>query len=234
MLTFERFTVHTARRRDIEAGINLSKRRVWFADNDDGSTGSDSPEGQSDSDGSGDDAGEIDLSDADTVRRELENLRKANAQLKQEAAERRLSNKELSDRLDNIEKARRKQLEEQGNYKALAEERERTLTELAPFKERAEALEQRIRASNEAMIKRIPEDMRSVVPTNYPPEQLAEWLESNLSLLTKAPAPPLDGGAGGSSGKQITVTDDDRMAAELARRNGYVITPEDIAKRRKK
>lgn len=233
MLTSSRFTVRTVRRRGVEAGINLTKRRMWYADNDEGGKGSDSQEGQSNGGGSG--ASEVDLSDVESVRKAYEELRKENASLMRESAERRVENKQLSERLDNIEKARTKQLAEQGNYEALAKERAEQLATLAPFKERAEALEQRIRASNDAMIERIPEDMRKVVPVNYTPEQLAEWLESNLSLLTKAPAPPLDGGAGGGSGKQaVTVTDADRTAAEIARRNGYVVTPEDIAKRRGK
>lgn len=143
----------------------------------------------------------------------------------------------LAERLDAIDRANKKRLEEEGNWSEIAKQREAELAALSPYKERATALEQVIRESNEERIKRVPEDARPLIPLDYAPEKLQAWLNANEARLTKKPAPNYDAGAGGSggnggSGTGAKVTDADRRAAELASMQGFTIKPEDIAKRR--
>lgn len=234
MLTNKSRIVRTARRGGAEAGISLAKRRDWYADDGgNGGNGSDSQNGQSGGDGGN--ADEIDLSALpEPVQAHIRTMRQQNAALKQEAAQRRLDNNSMAERLKAIEDAQTAQLQEQGNFKAIAERNAKTVAELTPYKDRTETLETMIRQSNESRIESIPEDMRGLVPMDYPPEKLSGWLDANLARLTKAKAPDLDHGAGGGSGKdnKLTVTDADRRAAEIAQAQGHKITAEDVAKRR--
>jgi len=97
--------------------------------------------------------------------------------------------------------AETKRLTEQGEWKTLAEQRATELESLKMQKTRADALEGQIKAMNETRIKQVPEAMRTMIPTDYTPEKLSGWLDANLHLLTKTPAPNLDGGQRGERGK---------------------------------
>lgn len=156
--------------------------------------------------------------------------------LREESKNRRLQLREMEQRLQEVSQADQARLAEQGQWKTLAEQRQQELTALKPYRERAEALEAMIRKSNEARIARVREDMRPLIPADYPPERLSEWLDANLERLTTRPAPDLDAGAGGGGGKggsSVQVTDEDRRAAELAQAQGFTnVTPEAVAKRR--
>lgn len=122
--------------------------------------------------------------------------------------------------------AEQAKLAEAGNFKALAEQNAARVAELEPFQERAEALEKMIRDENKARINQIPEAMRGLVPTDYPPEKLAAWLTTNMPKLTRTPAPDLDAGAAGGSGRtQVSLTAEERALAAQ-----FNISPEDYAK----
>lgn len=123
---------------------------------------------------------------------------------------------DLEARLKALEDAQRQALEETGNHAELAKRYQTELEALKPRATRAEALEAVIRDSNEARLATIPEDVRGLVPTDYPPEKLQAWLNANASILTKPLAPRLDGGAGGSreaSGEVVRLTDEQRRIA---------------------
>jgi hypothetical protein len=116
-------------------------------------------------------------------------------------------------------------LAEQGKWQELAESRAKDLNEALPYKERVQDLEAMIREGNEARIKAVPENMRALIPMDYPPERLARWLDANAALLIPRNAPDLDAGAsGGGSGKPITLTSDQ---VAMARQMG--MTPEAYA-----
>jgi phage I-like protein len=134
--------------------------------------------------------------------------------LRDEAAKNRVAAKRVEEESRKREQAR---LAEEGRWKELAAQREAELGQLVPYRERAETLEGLIRASNEKRVKEIREDMRAMVPTEYPPEKLAEWLDANLRLLTTKPAPSIDAGAGGSGKAAVTLTPEQK---EIARRMG--------------
>jgi hypothetical protein len=107
----------------------------------------------------------------------------------------------MDERLKAIEEGSKKKLEEEGNWKALAEQRAAEAESLKPFAERAKSLEAVIRQNNEAAIARIPEARRGLIPMDYAPEKLQSWLANNTALLMREPAPDFNAGEGGDGGK---------------------------------
>jgi hypothetical protein len=119
-------------------------------------------------------------------------------------------------RLKAIEDGQKIQLEEQGNYKAIASKYEADLAVLKPAAERATALEAVIRQANDATIARIPEARRGLIPVDYAPEKLQTWLANNSTVLLREPAPDFNAGEGSGDGKPPTkLTDAEREAAAL-------------------
>lgn len=118
-------------------------------------------------------------------------------ELRQQAKERRLALKKAEDEAREREQIR---LQEEGNWKQLAENAQKELARTKPYEERANALDAIIRARNDALIAQLPEHLRKAVPTDYPPEKLHSWLDATVPILTKPTAPDLNQGAGGSGG----------------------------------
>lgn len=215
--------IQTARR-NASTSINLAKRRAWYADGD---AGDQQQQGQQQ------DAGDTAPKSIEDWQKYAEALRKRVDERDQTIMGLRTSNSDMDKRLKAIETAQRVQLEQDGNFKALAQQHEAEVARLKPIEERAAALEKIIRESNEGRIAAVPERMRSIIPADYPPEKLQNWLNANASLLTQPPAPEFNAGAGGSGGgNTLKVTDEDRRQAEIAQANGHKVKPEDIARRR--
>lgn len=123
----------------------------------------------------------------------------------------------LGERITAIEAASRKKLEEQGNFSELKTQLQAEIEALKPTAERAAALEKILRESNEARIKNVPEQIRSMIPMDYPPERLQKWLADNEALLSKPPAPNFDAGAGAGAGQGIVtpkLTDEQKQLAK--------------------
>ncbi len=143
--------------------------------------------------------------------------------LEKRLAEREADNQKLKTeigdygkRLKAIEDGQKTQLEEQGNYKAIAAKYEADLAVLKPAAERASALEAVIRQNNEAAIARIPESRRGLIPVDYAPEKLQSWLANNTALLMREPAPDFNAGEGAGDGKVPgKLTDAEREAGQL-------------------
>ncbi len=187
------------------AGRSVAMRRVWFADDE---TNRDDSTQQS-----GNDA--YKPQSLDDALKIIEALSKRVSESKEAAKKRGEEARSLSERLTAIETARQRQLEEQGNFAEIAKQRAAEIEALKPAAERALALERIIRESNEARMARIPEQMRGMVPTDYAPERLQEWLSKNEALLTKPPAPDFGAGAGGSGGaRTVALTEEQRQAAK--------------------
>jgi chromosome segregation ATPase len=85
-----------------------------------------------------------------------------------------------------LKKAKQKDLADQGNYKAL--------------------YEQTLRQANDARIQSIPEHMRSLVPANYSPEELATWLDNNQAVFSRPTPPDLGAGVAGGNGAAVKLT----------------------------
>jgi phage I-like protein len=190
------------RRLNAEHAVDLRQRRAWF---DDEHTDPPTPlAGQAPQQ----DVDEFDFEQlSPAVQRYIKGLRA-------EAADYRTRAKREQEQAREREQQR---LAEQGNWKAIAEQKAEEAARLKAYEERATQLEAMIRASNDGRIQQIPETMRKVVPVEYPPEKLAAWLDSNLSLLTRPPAPNLDAGIGsGANGKSVQLTAEQKAAARLA------------------
>lgn len=108
----------------------------------------------------------------------------------------------LSEQMQTLQDAQKKRLEQSGNFEEIAKQRQAEIEALSPYKDRASALEGVIRENNEKLIQGIPENMRGIVPTDYPPEKLNVWLTNNRAMLTKPPAPDYDAGASGQAPSQ--------------------------------
>lgn len=200
------------RRADADGLINLSRRRTWHADEPGAQTNT-----QPNSGGAPDGAQSAEWRMEDLPGGAQAYIK----QLRDENADRRKALTAAEDAARQREQAR---LQEEGKWKELAQAREAELAKIAPYQERAQALEAMIRAGNETRIKAIPESMRGIVPTDYPPEKLSGWLDANWQLLQPKPAPNLDAGAGGGGKPAASLTEAERT---IARNMG--LTPEQYA-----
>lgn len=188
--------VRTASRSN--AGASLLKRRAWFADEGEGQKPPPNPApAPSPAQPPAPEFAAMYGDDTD-ISKLPEPLRNYILGLRKESKERRLALEKVDS--DKAE-AERKRLEQQGEWQKLAGEWEAKAKSLEAEKARADGLEGQIKAMNEARIKQIPEALRSAVPTKYTPEELSAWLDTNLPLLTKTPAPGLDAGQRGERGK---------------------------------
>jgi len=198
--------VRTARR-DGTAGLSLTRWRRWFAEGDanqDNGTG----------DNGGGSADPLDAwlkalpteaqAGAAALVKELRDTRK-------EAADRRNHAKTLEEQQAKAEAERKaadaKRLAEQGDWQKLAEQREADLQKLQPIQQMAEALQNRIKAGNEARIAKLPDAMQKLVPTGYGVVELSEWLDANYDTLVKPTAPNLDPGKKDGKGNQAPPKD---------------------------
>jgi hypothetical protein len=216
---------HTIRlaRRNGATTINLAQKRTWYAEGDAG----DQQQQQSQGDAN--------------LPTTLEGWQKL-----AEAREKRIKERDdevkslkaqytgANQRLTAIEQAQQERLAKQGDFETLAQQRAAEVESLKPFAQRTSELEAVIREDNEAIIKSIPEQMRSIIPTDYPPEKLKRWLTTNMTLLSKQPAPNYDagagvGGGGGNNGSTPKLTADE---LDVAKRMG--MSAEDYAKAKSK
>lgn len=182
-------------RRSGSTSINLAKRRAWYGE---GENAGDQQENQQ-----GD-------SSLPTTPEGWEKLARA---LQKRVTERDTSIETLRKRAETaegritaIETANQDRLAKQGNFEELAQTRLTEVESLRPVAARAAALEKIIREGNEERIKAIPEQMRTLIPTDYEPEKLQAWLNANAARLVKDPAPSFDAGAGGSGGGNPAAT----------------------------
>jgi Skp family chaperone for outer membrane proteins len=127
----------------------------------------------------------------------------------QESAARRLALRKTQEERDALEQ---QHLAEQGKWKELAERRQAQLDILSDYQEKYQAVQQAMQAANAKRIAQIPEGWRSAVPTAYTPEQMSQWLDENLPLLTTPKAPDLDAGVKSSGGTQVVKLSDEDLA----------------------
>jgi hypothetical protein len=219
--------VRTARRYGMMPGASLRLRRTWYAEEGQNPDGAASNSGQ----GEGQEAAGGEVMEVGALPKWAQDLIKG---LRVEAGDHRLKAKQAADAKTAAEAAA---LAERGQYKELYEKTQAELDALKPTQERAALLEAKIQATNEARIKRIPDQFKPAVPLDYSPDRLSEWLDANEQLFTKTPAPNLNGGAGGSGGsgstQQPKVTAEHSTLAAIAQQAGYNIKPEQVAARAK-
>lgn len=130
----------------------------------------------------------------------------------------------------DAEAAKAKLLEEQGEFKTLAEQRQAEIEELKVYKEQVQGFIDEATKNNEAFIEQVPEDKRGLIPTHYNPRDLQTYLLTNRDLLLGQDAKPFtppstNGGAGTyqkSAPKALS-----QQEADMARKLG--MTAEDYA-----
>jgi DNA repair exonuclease SbcCD ATPase subunit len=131
---------------------------------------------------------------ANELLTELTGLKREIGELKSEAAQRRIKARDVEEAL---KAEREKLLAEQGEWQKLAEDRQRELDDLAPIRERYDALIDNLRKENEERLRQIPEHMRNLIPVDaMTPEQLSMYLTQNWARLTAQSVPGTDAGAG--------------------------------------
>jgi hypothetical protein len=126
----------------------------------------------------------------DWLTRELKEARK-------EAAKYRTKARDLE---KAAETAQRKQLEEQGNWQKLYEQAKADLESIQTEASQSTAYKQAFEAVLQARIASIPEVNRGLIPTDYDPIKLSNWLDANWERLGARRFPNLDAGAGGRDG----------------------------------
>lgn len=157
----------------------------------------------------------------------LEQAQKLIAALEKRVSERDDSINSMRERLSAIENDRKKTLAEQGNYQQLLNEAQSQIESLKGVQDRMTTLESVIREGNKALIERIPESMRNLVPTTLPPEALNDWLNKSVPMLTKPPAPKYGAGEGAGA---PTGSASELSAEEKRLMTQFGLTEEDVKK----
>jgi hypothetical protein len=194
-----------------DAGASLRRWRVWFDDKEGDPLGKKPEQGSNE--------GGPDLTGLpEWVRQMLEKTQGDLKAANHESAQRRLEIDTLSKQVQALTAGQKKQLEEDGKFKELADQYAAEIAMLKPHQERAEALDKTIRESNARRMNEVPETMRGLVPVDYAPEKLAAWLDLNWANLTQKRAPDLDAGVGGGSGRKTLpqLTDTERRIARMS------------------
>lgn len=145
---------------------------------------------------------------------------------RQEAAKYRTKAKDLEKK---IEAEQRAKLEADGNWQKLYEQAKSDLSVREQEVEQSGMYKSAFMSVLQRRIDTIPEANRTLVPTDYEPIKLSEWLDANWQRLASPKFPNLDPGAGsastGTSGGGGAALSP--MAQEVARR---LKIPEDRAK----
>lgn len=159
-------------------------------------------------------------------RQYVEQLRKESEKYRNRAKEAETKVQEFEQQMKADET---KRLEQQEQWRELAESRQRELEELSGYKAQYEDVLQNIKLSNESRIESIPQDMQSLVP-DLEPVALAQWLDANAALLKRPSAPGLDARAGNNDrpSGQPTLTEEE---LQFARKLG--VSEEEYIKRKR-
>ena len=202
----------TARRVNADAVISLLKRREWYSD--DGGTGDDPDDG-----GTGDnDPGGSGNDELTTLRAKAEADRITIATLKNENMKKSQSVQTAESAAQEAEEAR---LIAIGEHETVISN---LRTENESLKARAEIGDNAIlevTAANQLRFDATPEALRYQVPVKYPPLELSKWWAEHGDNVKMPNAPDHDAGAGGgqsgsggSNGKSIKLTADEKEAAD--------------------
>ena len=121
--------------------------------------------------------------------------------LREEAKQNRIKAQEFQEQLNGIlakqQADEAAKLEQQGEFKKLADERQKEIERLATYEAQVTQLTESAKANNEKLIAQVPEDKRGLIP-EYEPLKLQQWLTVNQSILIGQPytPPSTNGGAG--------------------------------------
>lgn len=132
-------------------------------------------------------------------------LQKKIEELLNENASRRIKNKELNDQLgefatlkEQIEANKKKELEEQGKYKELLEDRETKLKEMLPLADKVKKYEEVLSKDLEKEIETLPETLKKMISESGKDKaeqlEMARSLRAELGQSTSSPGTERPGG----------------------------------------
>ena len=156
---------------------------------------------------------------ANNLEGDIESLPEwAKAHIKELRAESKSRRLALKEEQEAQRKRAQEQLEQQGEYKKLADELMQEVLELRPMREKYQSRMEYEKSRNEARIADIPEIFQSAIPTDYAPDKLSQWLDANIDKLKLPQAPNIDAGAGtgGSHARPIVLTSQQKTMAKMA------------------
>ncbi len=174
-------TRKTTRRPDAAYGIDLRIVRHWFAPEGDGQQGEAGASGQS----GGQQQSGAGASSAGTQTTENHIPQSRFNEVNEEKNRALDELKKLQKQLADQEKSK---LEEQGNFRKLADDAQAALSAATPVVEKYRALEAKAKARNEARVKALPEHARKLVPAISDPLELQAWLDEAEPIF-KLPQP---------------------------------------------
>lgn len=192
------------------AGVSLSKRRRWYADD---ATGDDDGQSGTDDSDDGGDAGESDEDD-DPAPQNVEDLpewaQRLLSSTRSEAAENR---RKLREAEEAKAAEKRRLAEEQGEYKKLWDDAQDDLAELTVLREARTARLESLKARNEKRIGELAKDVqqtaRDILETagTDDPDKVSALLDKIIPTLGAGNnPPPNDGGNKGDGRKQAGST----------------------------
>jgi hypothetical protein len=107
-------------------------------------------------------------------------------------------------------------LAEANEYKALYEKAKLEIEALKPFKARTDELAAALKATVDAEMASLPEDVRSLVPEFDDPRKTLDWLNKNKGKLLRPLAPSTDAGRQGDRAETIQLTPNEEAVARAA------------------
>lgn len=141
------------------------------------------------------------------------------------------SNRKLQERIEAVEKERaeqlEKQLQEQGKYKELAEQRAQELANLQPKAKLVDEYEETLKSVLAAEIATLPEEYQDVVPDGLSTKQQIDWLAKNKAKFMKADAFDIGAGKRGIKKNEKTA---ELTPEEIETAHSFGYTPEEYAK----
>lgn len=207
--------VRTARRAGSLAGISLSKRRTWYAD-DPAQTETPTPSASS-AGTQNTDLKPDESKDDDRIpyKRFSEEVSKRKA-LEQQLAQ---LTKAETERKSAEEAQQRKQAEEQGQFKKLFEDTDKRVKELEPLANEAKALREAFQKTLDKRMESVPDHIKSLLGKMSPLEAMA-WLDENADKLApQRQAPPTGAGEKGDR-RNGTFIGSDKHVEEVLKRYG--------------
>lgn len=181
--------VRTTRRADADAGISLRKRRAWYTDNPNAGGGGQQT-GASGADGSnaGQQAGGQNGAGTPSAGTQNTENHVPQSRFNEVIEEKNRAQQELAKLQKQIADQEKSKLEEQGNFRKLAEDAQAALSAATPVVEKYRALEEKAKVRNEARIKALPEHARKLIPPTSDPLELQAWLD-DAEPVFKLPNP---------------------------------------------
>lgn len=127
--------------------------------------------------------------------------------------------------VETLVNAQKKKLQEDGDFRTIAQQLEAQVATLSPAAELAKELDASLRNILEARIKTLPEvSQKAIAAMGLPPHKTLAWIEAHGDMLKLPPPPDFDAGKNGGKGAGSSVPELTATELEFARQAG--ITPE--------